>query len=109
MTDSRKNKILQIAKYAMLVNSAKKGEPIIFFEFSGNVSWLHIRIYNTGWSENKKADVFYEIRICSRESSVKYKGTDWNPIDTDTALEAALKDLKNLYSKRRDKPCRTTD
>lgn len=50
--------------------------PTLFFEFSGHVAWVEVRLYRDGWSINNNRDAYTDFEF----------GTD-EPI-SDTKIEA---------------------
>lgn len=63
-----KEKLLKIMEACMELNtlSERKREltgylPTVFFDFSGHVGWLEIKIYNTGWYANADYDEYITV------------------------------------------------
>lgn len=63
-----KEKLLKIMEACMELNtlSARKREktgylPTVFFDFSGHVGWLNIKIHNTGWYPNANYDEYITV------------------------------------------------
>lgn len=52
--------ISEITAMAQIISDDKNNPAIVFIEFFGHASLFVIRIYNNGWSDNKKPDYSLE-------------------------------------------------
>ncbi len=108
MTDSRRQKILQIMMYATLLNDrpTKKeitdDKPTVFLDFSGHICCCDLQIHRTGWVVDKEPDVTYRIYPDESFSEIQFFG-DFMIRPTDDLLETALSEVKELYNEWRNK------
>lgn len=69
MTDSRRNKVLQIVMYATLLNDSPTSQkitgykPTVFLDFSGHIAKISVDIHTDGWEADADPDEKYDISL----------------------------------------------
>lgn len=73
---SKREKILQICRLAMKLNSEATHQkitgdkPTVFFYFSGHISMINVRIYTKGWKADNRPEIEYDLFLNGDEEPI---------------------------------------
>lgn len=79
-------------------------KPTVFFDFSGHVAGLHIRVFKTGWEEEKEKTREFQIYLYNffRESEGFEKEAAEYEIQIKTELDDCIQYLKRIKEGRHE-------
>ncbi|MDD4372262.1 MAG: thymidylate synthase [Anaerostipes sp.] len=82
LTRSKHNMIMELINLCLKIQEGQDGEiecrnvlgkPAVFFEFSGHVAWLEIRVFENGWNPGLLHDEQFTFEIDGIFSKRKFK------------------------------------